>query len=212
MDSNFRSKPSHGRTISLNTTSSAFNMDKSFSSISGRNASSNAFQLNKSRKDNGYVNLLNLTPASENPLYFSKYSQNRIKTQIHYVNQGIVKDGMPTGSFRNRPMININRPELDVNSRVYLNLSPTSGRKNFLTTSKVMKSYKEKKQVDFFKNYDNNATSFNSRFNTANNEFEVFAKGIRNKNLNYLYLIDLQPSNFRTSGVDKYSSRKKKYF
>jgi hypothetical protein len=43
------------------------------------------------------------------------------------------------GSFINRPMLNFNRPELNLDYRVYLTWSPTR-RKNYLTTSKYLKN------------------------------------------------------------------------
>jgi hypothetical protein len=54
------------------------------------------------------------------------------------------------GSYINRPMLNLNRPELDLDHRIYLQWSPLQ-RKNFLTTFKLLKNDNEKRWNVYYK-------------------------------------------------------------
>jgi hypothetical protein len=84
--------------------------------------------------------------------YIQSPSQNRIIRHVDYVNNIIQKDRI-SGSFINRPIVNLNRPELDLDHRAYLQWSPTR-RKHFLTTSKFTKNNSDKSRSSYYKGRD----------------------------------------------------------
>jgi hypothetical protein len=67
---------------------------------------------------------------------------------VGYVS-GIIQKDRVAGSFINRPMLNLNRPELNLDHRVQLAWSPTN-RKSFLTTSKLFSNNGEKRRDVFY--------------------------------------------------------------
>ena len=83
-----------------------------------------------------------ISPKTESTLYFSKFSSNKIIRVIEDLHKEITKEGISREGFRNRPMLNLNRPELVFKSSDYYTSSPTLTRKSFLTTSNVFKNYK----------------------------------------------------------------------
>lgn len=131
-----------------------------------------------SRAQSSINNLELLIPSSDSVLFFSKYSANKIKNQISEVHRLITKDGNIKSNYRNRPIVNINKPELNLNSRTYLAYSPT---KKSTTTSSLFKNYKEKRNYnsnDFNSilkrknNFNNNIDSFNNFDNILNSRNE----------------------------------------
>ena len=65
---------------------------------------------------------------------------------MHMPNKSLVN----VGTYKNRPMVNLNRPEFDLHVRNYHAYSPTQ-RKSSLVTGSVLKNYKSKKPTNFMK-------------------------------------------------------------
>lgn len=75
--------------------------------------------------------------------------------EVSYLNKDIKKSNNISNinNYRNRPVVNLNRPEFDLNVRNYTALSPTIKRKNYLVTGDILKNYREKKSYNFMNHH-----------------------------------------------------------
>lgn len=122
----------------FNTSSNALAFNTSYSAVSSPRSSAKQF------------NFASVSTIGKN---YSKGSSSKIMRELNYINKEIHSSRLSNmNNFRNRPMVNLSRPEFDLNSRNYLALSPTVHRKNYLVTGNVLKNYKEKKQYNFMVN------------------------------------------------------------
>lgn len=157
------------RTNSFNSTNLSPRKPTSNSTTWSHNKNEAGFHLHSSHK----VNPLDLVvPSSEAPLYFSKYSTDKIKREISEVTKSLIGDDTRTG-FRNRPAVDLNKPHMDFNSRIYFAMSPTTTRKSFLTTSNVFKNLSKKKHII---NSDEYLRKYN--FSHMESDFDTFAKDL----------------------------------
>lgn len=127
--------------LSLNTSSQNFN-----TSFTGQMSP---------RAKSKHNELLNVT-SSKQPQNYLKSSNSKIMREVHYLNKDLNRSGKITNlnNYKNRPMVNLKRPEFDLNVRSYTALSPKFERKNYLVTGNVLKNYKEKKSYNFM-NHNN---------------------------------------------------------
>ncbi len=124
-----------------------------------RGSSTQTYSSPKNRKksnDSKFNNLSLISSATESTLYFSKYSSNKIKRVIEDLHKEITKDGLSREGYKNRPMLNLNRPELVFKSSEYYTSSPTLTRKSFLTTSNVFKNYKPNSKYNSIADFNGN--------------------------------------------------------
>jgi hypothetical protein len=127
----------------------------------------------------------------------SKNSTAKIMREIDNFHKIIAKDGIPAGGFRNRPAVNVNKPELDFSSRMLFACSPSSGKRNLLVSKSIMKSYRPNRHS--MSNFDKvfNLNNLQSSGANRNDSFDQFSK-------------EFQP-NKKVSFMDKIPNRKKKF-
>lgn len=83
-----------------------------------------------------------ITPSTHVPFLHSKFTENKIKKEIQDLSKVLFSDNLQPMGYRNRPMLNVNRPDLEFNSRKYIANSPTVTRRGHLTTSDIFKNFK----------------------------------------------------------------------
>jgi hypothetical protein len=123
--------------------------------------------------------------------------------EVHYLNKDINRTGKTSNlnNYKNRPMVNLSRPEFDLNSRNYIALSPIVKRKNYFIAGDVLKNYKEKKPYNFM-NHNNYLLA--SKQNDAYSA-EQFLRGKIKINF-----VELQPNKFKQSFLEKFSPIRRK--
>lgn len=122
-----------------------------------------ASSLNKNPRSPVKEKLELLCPTSSTVLKETKLSK-KIKNEIDEFYKMIKKEDIPKGGYRNRPAVNLNKPELDFNSVSYLLTSPSNYR-SFLTLKGEMSSNRG--------SYNKSNRSFISR---QDDSFERFEK------------------------------------
>jgi hypothetical protein len=101
---------------------------------------------------------------------------NKIIKHVDYVN-GIINRNRVAGSFINRPVLNLNRPELNLDHRVHLAWSPTN-RKSYFTTSKLFNGGDRKDVFNRAHKLDDLLRNDNNHH--GQNEIEYFQRGMCN--------------------------------
>jgi hypothetical protein len=101
-------------------------------------------------------------------------SPSKVTRHVDYVN-GLIQRDRIQGSFINRPVLNLNRPELNLDHRVYLAWSPTS-RKNNLTTSKMLRN-EDSKRRNVFNKYNRLNEVLKNELANDKDSLEFFQKG-----------------------------------
>jgi hypothetical protein len=99
-----------------------------------------------------------------------------INIDLYYNSKSLNDTGnRNSSSFINRPLVSLNKPELQMNSKNYLEFSPTVARKNSIITSNVMRNYSSSNGVSY-------GNSFNkiSNGNTTGNLIQSYSH--KNKN------------------------------
>jgi hypothetical protein len=94
-----------------------------------------------------------IVPSSHTHFLTSKFSANKIKREIDDLNKLLNSEGVSQSGFRNRPILNVNRPELEFCSRKYVANSPTVTRRGSLTTSDIFKNYKARHEMEDLHTY-----------------------------------------------------------
>jgi hypothetical protein len=140
-----------------------------------------------------FHNLDLIVPSNETPLYFSKYSTEKIKREILQVKKLLTSDEIRPG-FRNRPPVDLSKPHMEFSSRLYFAMSPTATRKPFLTTSNVFKNISKKNHII---NFDDYLGKYN--FSHKENDYEIFAKELSPKKKN-ISVFERFPLNWRFKG------------
>lgn len=163
-------------------------------SASGFNFSSSSFStVSSPKRSNRALDLLNVTYTKST---MNKRSCSKIMREVNYLNKDLNRPGKLTNlnNYKNRPMVNLSRPEFDLNSRHYIAQSPTVKRRNFLVTGNVLKNYKGNKNYNFM-NQTNNLKTKTTDLNSAD-----------------AFLRELQPNRFKNSFLSKFSPSKRSTF
>ncbi len=153
---------------------------------------------NKSQIKNLEFNL----PKTDTSLYFSKYSTQKIKREIETMHKLLLKDGIPQSNNRNRPMLNLNRPEMEFSSREFLAQSPTKINQNFITVSNVCRSYKTINPLKMTSSIKNNQATpkifnLNFKINKNDNDLEEFSRNLVQDKKNVSFLEKYSPARRR---------------
>jgi hypothetical protein len=113
-----------------------------------------------------------------------KLPETKIQKELNNISQLFGRDLTPIKSFRNKPVINMNRPELGYTYKSYFSGSPKK-KKSSLSTSKIFKNVNMKYNfTDKFgdnykiKKYSKNNVLLFSKNLKPNDSFDEFVKGI----------------------------------
>lgn len=108
------------------------------------------------------------------------HGAERIKKEISVLNKDFTKDGVPSGKFRNRPVLSMTRKDLDFSSRNLVSNTYTS-REHLLNSNKKRKNTLS---INSFIKTNKQGIVFNQK---ENNEFNCFMKEMTTLKKKMLY-------------------------
>ncbi len=134
-----------------------------------------------------------LLPSNDDPLAYSKYSTLKIKREIDSLNKTITSHGLPRKNYKNRPILNLNKPEVQFNSREFLAQSPTKVNSVFIHHDSIFKNSRKRKAS--YASARDGYSSTVSKINLARDNKHEFDDFLRN----------LNPNQKGSSYLEKYS-------
>jgi hypothetical protein len=140
---------------------------------SSRSTYSVTRQTNRTVADtstSNYNDLLNKTKSTCS----HNYQADRLKKEIQHLNKIINTNLPPRMNFKNRPPLNLNRPETSFERKDYFAYSPTANLRSFVVNSNV-KCYESKKANNFHVLKDN----LKSKRNENRVDYEIFAYDLK---------------------------------
>ena len=120
------------------------------------------------------VEKFNLNNSSYSGRTITNFNKDKLLKDIHLFSNHLQRNlnPIPLANFINRPAINMNSPDLNLDFRSYLMNSPTNINKNHLVTNGTIKKFESKQ-----KNIKDNV--WNKKSTGRDDSFESFKNGKR---------------------------------
>lgn len=146
----------------------------------------NDYKIQTFLQDNSFIEKFKL----------EKTNKNKLQRELNSISQLLGRDLTPNKSLRNKPIVNLDKPELTFNYQSYFCISPFKKRESVLSTSKVFKNvnmkynFTDKFNNEFkLKKYSKNDVLIFSKSIKPNDSFDEFMKDFNPKpkknSLNY---------------------------
>ncbi len=115
---------------------------------------------------------------------FEKSHETKLQRELFNIGKILGRNTTPIKSNRNKPIINVNKPELSFSYQSYFHVSPNKSRKSALSSSKAFKNvhmnynFTNKINNEFkIKKYSKNNVLMLSKSIKPNDSFDDFVKG-----------------------------------